>query len=224
MTIAHSEHDEFIKRDHAEYLARSIRNAAFVHLDGVSHFAPLQRPEVFTNAVLAFLAEVAGRTAIRRAEVRDLPNIEMIARTTWPVAYARIIPDEIQRRLLDSWYSAESLNRALAAPGSTFLVAEQSGHVVGFAQYVRRSTESVELTRIYVLPDTQRGGVGARLLDAALPEFAREDLKRLTVSVERDNVIGRHFYEKMGFAEPRALSQTIQGYSLELLEYRRPIP
>jgi hypothetical protein len=32
------------------------------------------------------------RTAIRRAEVTDLPKVETVARTTWPVVYAGIIP------------------------------------------------------------------------------------------------------------------------------------
>jgi pimeloyl-ACP methyl ester carboxylesterase len=58
VTIVHSEHDEFIKREHAEYLARSIPGAAFVFLPGVSHFAPLQRPELFNGAMLAFLDRV----------------------------------------------------------------------------------------------------------------------------------------------------------------------
>jgi ribosomal protein S18 acetylase RimI-like enzyme len=111
------------------------------------------------------------RTVIRRAEVTDLSKVTTVARATWPVAYAGIIPDEVQRRLLDSWYSLESLSRALAAHGSSFFVAESSGDVIGFAQFVRRSAESVELTRIHVLPDRQRGGVGMRLLDAGLTEF-----------------------------------------------------
>ena len=56
--IAHSEQDEFIKREHAEYLAWSIPNAEFVNLPGVSHFAPLQRPELFNSALLAFLGKI----------------------------------------------------------------------------------------------------------------------------------------------------------------------
>ncbi len=60
VTIAHSEHDEFIKREHAEYLARTIPNAGFVFLDGVSHFAPLQRPDQFNAAILAFAAKAAS--------------------------------------------------------------------------------------------------------------------------------------------------------------------
>ncbi|MBD2869105.1 alpha/beta fold hydrolase [Paenibacillus arenilitoris] len=58
VAIVHSEHDEFIKREHAEYLARSIPNAEFVNLYGVSHFAPLQRPELFNDPMLAFLRKV----------------------------------------------------------------------------------------------------------------------------------------------------------------------
>jgi pimeloyl-ACP methyl ester carboxylesterase len=58
VAVAHSEHDEFIKREHSEDLARSIPDAEFVDLRGVSHFAPLQRPEQFNRAMLAFLAKI----------------------------------------------------------------------------------------------------------------------------------------------------------------------
>ncbi len=58
VVIVQSEHDEFIKREHAEYLARGIPGAELRILEGVSHFAPLQRPEQFNGAVLAFLGKV----------------------------------------------------------------------------------------------------------------------------------------------------------------------
>jgi len=63
VVIVHSEHDEFIKREHAECLARNIPNAELVHLQGVSHFAPLQRPEQFNIAMLAFLGKVLHLSA-----------------------------------------------------------------------------------------------------------------------------------------------------------------
>ena len=37
VTIAQSEFDEFIKPEHAEYLARTIPGAEYVYLPGVSH-------------------------------------------------------------------------------------------------------------------------------------------------------------------------------------------
>ncbi len=58
VAIAHAQHDEFIERSHAQYLAGTIPGAAWVELPGVSHFAPLQRPDVFNAAVLAFLGRV----------------------------------------------------------------------------------------------------------------------------------------------------------------------
>ena len=60
VTVAQSEHDEFIKPEHAEYLAQTIPGAELVWLTGVSHFAPLQRPEQFNAVVLAFLEKVYG--------------------------------------------------------------------------------------------------------------------------------------------------------------------
>jgi pimeloyl-ACP methyl ester carboxylesterase len=61
VVIAESEHDEFIKREHAEYLARSIPNAEFALLNYVSHFAPLQRPKQFNATILEFVAKVLPR-------------------------------------------------------------------------------------------------------------------------------------------------------------------
>lgn len=60
VTIVQGENEEFIKREHAEYLARSIPNAELVVLDGVSHFAPLQRPERFNAAMLGFIERLPG--------------------------------------------------------------------------------------------------------------------------------------------------------------------
>lgn len=55
VAIAQSEGDEFIRRDHAEYLARSVPGAELVLLPGVTHFAPVQRPNVFNGVMLGFL-------------------------------------------------------------------------------------------------------------------------------------------------------------------------
>ena len=55
VTIVQSQFDEFIRAEHAEYLARSIPDARYVFLNGVSHFAPLQRPIQFNAAILEFL-------------------------------------------------------------------------------------------------------------------------------------------------------------------------
>jgi pimeloyl-ACP methyl ester carboxylesterase len=60
VTVVMGEHDEFIRPEHAAYLARTIPGATLTTLPGVSHFAPLQRPERFNAAMLAFLERLPG--------------------------------------------------------------------------------------------------------------------------------------------------------------------
>ena len=55
VTVAQSEHDEFIKPEHAAYLARILPRAQLVTLSDVSHFAPIQRPAQFNQVLIDFL-------------------------------------------------------------------------------------------------------------------------------------------------------------------------
>ena len=56
VTVVHSAGDEFIKPEHAAYLAATIPGASLVTLPDVTHFAPLQRPAMFNAALLGFLS------------------------------------------------------------------------------------------------------------------------------------------------------------------------
>jgi len=53
--IADGAHDEAIKREHTEYLARTIPGATLMILPDVSHFGMLQNPGEFGEAVVSFL-------------------------------------------------------------------------------------------------------------------------------------------------------------------------
>lgn len=53
--------DEFITLEHPRSIAARIPGARFELMAGVSHFAPLQDPELFNRAVLDFLAETLPR-------------------------------------------------------------------------------------------------------------------------------------------------------------------
>jgi pimeloyl-ACP methyl ester carboxylesterase len=59
------EHDEFITQEHAAYLARTVPGAELRILPGVSHFALVQRPDVFNAAMLEFLRTVAPTSGNR---------------------------------------------------------------------------------------------------------------------------------------------------------------
>jgi pimeloyl-ACP methyl ester carboxylesterase len=54
VAIVTGENDEFIRREHLQYLARTIPAATYRELPGVSHFAPIQDPSLFN----AFMCEL----------------------------------------------------------------------------------------------------------------------------------------------------------------------
>ena len=95
--------------------------------------------------------------------------------------------------------------------------------MLGFAQFVRRSDESAELTRIYVLPAQHNRGLGSRLLEAGLHRLKTMGGRLLTVAVERENAVGRRFYQRQGFAEVGERRVELHGHSLALVEFHRPI-
>lgn len=53
--IVMSDHDEWIKPDHARYIAHTIPRAQLVVLQNVSHYAALQDPASYSAAVLRFV-------------------------------------------------------------------------------------------------------------------------------------------------------------------------
>jgi pimeloyl-ACP methyl ester carboxylesterase len=53
--IADGAHEEAIKREHTEYMARTIPGGKLIILPDVSHFGILQNPQEFADSVLAFL-------------------------------------------------------------------------------------------------------------------------------------------------------------------------
>jgi len=55
VTVADGEHDEGIKREHTEYMAATIPGARLLIIPRLSHFAFLQDPERFNDALLQFL-------------------------------------------------------------------------------------------------------------------------------------------------------------------------
>ncbi|WP_205299180.1 alpha/beta hydrolase [Paraburkholderia sp. Cy-641] len=53
--VMDGDHDEAIKRSHTEYMARTIPHARLTILPDASHFAFIQAPEAFNEAILNFL-------------------------------------------------------------------------------------------------------------------------------------------------------------------------
>lgn len=160
--------------------------------------------------------------SIRLAVPTDATKIENVARLTWQSTYSAIISPENQERLLGRWYAPPTLNEAIIRKDSWFFVALLQSALIGFAQFILReeAQKSGELSRIYVLPEYQRFGVGGLLLNEGVASLSQKGINHLFVVVEKDNLIGRRFYEKKGFYPVREFAFELPNQNLLLVEYQ----
>ena len=160
-----------------------------------------------------------AKADVRLAVAQDAVGIVNVARRTWKDAYAGIILPENQELLLGRWYAPAALEEAIGQSESWFYVAVVQGEVIGFAQFIMKKNGRGELTRIYVLPEWQRQGVGRGLLREGLAALSTHGAEEVFVHVERGNARGIGFYERRGFHQVREFSVELPEQNLELLEY-----
>lgn len=141
---------------------------------------------------------------VRPAEHGDVESIASVAIQAWNRTYGSIYPRDLIARFVSRAYSSDSLHISISndsgRPVRLFHVALDSyGNIVGYFQSRPEANgyTSLEILRIYALPESVGTGVGTALLNhlfLTCPEVAT-----LSAWVEEKNVIGRKFYENHGF-------------------------
>lgn len=152
---------------------------------------------------------------IRKMKRNDMKQVQDIAKTTWHATYDGIIPRDIQDRFLDSAYSNTMMKRRLKQP--YFFVSEVKGKVVGFAQFTAPDQEGItELVAIYLYPEYQGKGIGSAFLEEGIKRL--ENIKEIHLNVEKDNHIGRRFYEAKGFTVVSEYKEDFAGHMLNTMK------
>lgn len=154
---------------------------------------------------------------IRNMIEADIEAIQHVAAISWHATYEGIIPRDIQKQFLQQAYSVERLNERLV--NTNFYVAVEDEEVVGYANFsVPRDNGEVELAAIYVLPSAQGKGIGSKLLAHGIEQLAP---RVIYLNVEKENLIGRQFYEARGFEVTDSFEEPFFGHTLKTLTYRK---
>jgi ribosomal protein S18 acetylase RimI-like enzyme len=160
-----------------------------------------------------------GDISIRHAVAADLPAVRALLAETWHDTYDALLGTEWVTEVSGRWHAIENLQKQLDVPGTSFLVAVDQGRIVGHILADARKSPDVIISRLYVLPAHQRGGVGARLLAAATDEH--HGAKRLRLDVDARNEKGVSFYRRAGFTE---VGRTVVEGSEHLVMEKRLAP
>ncbi|MFC7684966.1 GNAT family N-acetyltransferase [Ureibacillus sp. GCM10028918] len=151
------------------------------------------------------------RFFIRKMKEEDIQQVQQVAKTSWNYTYEGIIPSEIQENFLKSAYSDEMMQRRLER--SIIFVAEVDGKIVGFANYSPvKEDGKAELAAIYLYPEYQGKGIGTALLKEGFKYL--DGVKEIFINVEKENKIGKTFYEAKGFKVVTEFDDDFDGYIL----------
>lgn len=154
---------------------------------------------------------------IRKMVKSDIEAIQHVAAISWHATYEGIIPRDVQKQFLQQAYATERLVQRLE--NTNFYVAVEDDEVVGYANFsaVRENGE-VELGAIYVLPSKQGKRIGSKLLAYGISELQP---RAIYLNVEKENLIGRQFYDAKGFEVVASFEEPFFGHTMKTLTYRK---
>jgi ribosomal protein S18 acetylase RimI-like enzyme len=169
-----------------------------------------------SSAVLILPAGPADAEALAHVHVRS-----------WRETYRGLLPDAYLARMSEADFTRR-FRRALTLPGpndATLIAAAPDG-LLAYAQAGpsrARVADEAEIATLYVLRRAQGLGLGKRLMAGSARALMAQGAKSLALSVLRDNLRARGFYEHLGgVAEPATLERGPGGALLHEVVYRWP--
>ena len=143
---------------------------------------------------------------LRDATAADLPAIDAIFRAAFVATFGHLYaPADLAAFL--ARFTPEAWAAEFAGDGFAFRVAEDGHGPFGYCKLgpltlpVEAEQSALELRQLYVLKDYHGAGIAVALMDWALDEARRRDLRELYLTVYIDNVRAKRLYQRYGFEE-----------------------
>ena len=149
--------------------------------------------------------------AVTVATTAELPELADVAAETFPLACPPSVTPENVAAFIDENLTQAHFARYLTDPNRLVLVARQNGRMVGYAMLIRGVPDdvdvqravnmrpAVEISKMYVLPDSHGAGGSAALMTEALKRAPGLDAKCVWLGVNQNNQRAQRFYLKHGF-------------------------
>lgn len=151
--------------------------------------------------------EIAVEAAASDAE---LIEIQKLAQAIWREHYPGIISSEQIEYMLRENFDLQVMRRELRQGGIRYDRALEGGALVGFSAYGPHAG-ALALHKLYVEADHRGRGCARRLIAAASEHAKANSFDRLTLRVNKRNLVAIAAYERMGFARAGSIVSDIGG-------------
>ncbi len=135
---------------------------------------------------------------IRPATEADIPLLHDLAQRVWRACYPGIITAEQIEFMLGWMYSEDEIRRQLAAR-VPWEIAETDSEPVGYLSWQHEDDGRVKISKLYVLPEHQRHGLGRQMLDHISEQARALGAHAVWMQVNKRNERAIGAYLKAGF-------------------------
>ncbi|WP_312195722.1 GNAT family N-acetyltransferase [Epilithonimonas vandammei] len=136
---------------------------------------------------------------IIKAERKDIPTIQDLAKKSWSFAYANILKQAQIDYMLELMYCEKTLKEHFENPNYQYYLVQENNEFLGFIGFeIHQEAETTKLHRIYFLKEAQGKGLGKKSLEFVINEAKNVNDKRVILTVNKNNK-AQNFYSSQGF-------------------------
>jgi len=148
--------------------------------------------------------------SIEHANVKDVLEIKQVLSETWRATYNSFLSQATINKVTSVWHNPDQLAAEIQNPNIYFGVAKsRDGTIIGLTTVRKISDDTVVLSRLYILPQYQRQGIGRQLLQAGITAFPT--IRTIRLEVEENNQSAYTFYHNHGFRETESKEERVEG-------------
>jgi ribosomal protein S18 acetylase RimI-like enzyme len=148
---------------------------------------------------------------VAAAVVADLRELADVAARTFPLACPASVSADNIAAFIDENLSEQRFRDYLADPDRWVLAAREDERMVGYAMLIRgvpddddvqravSARPAIELSKMYVVPDSHGVGVSAAMMTAVLSSARNVGAHAMWLGVNQQNQRAQRFYRKHGF-------------------------
>jgi ribosomal protein S18 acetylase RimI-like enzyme len=150
--------------------------------------------------------------SIRLQPVSDQPDdvrtLQHISRVTFADTFSQITAPDDMKAFLTSAYATDTLTEQIHNPNSRFWFLLADGKIAGYLKLnvgdaqsdpSMKTTDSLEVERLYILPDFKHRGLGTDLMKFSEREAIRLHKSHMWLGVWEGNIPAQKLYESQGF-------------------------
>jgi diamine N-acetyltransferase len=134
---------------------------------------------------------------LARLDEKSAAEVHELLRVTWEDTYLGILPEGLIRITTSQWHSTETLSRQMRNGQVLFAGYIEDGKLLGMARAAKEDPVTLRVYQLYVLPPSQRKGIGRQLMDYCIRQFP--EARRVVLNVAKGDEKGIAFIRKCGF-------------------------